>query len=145
MKQFEVFSDVKDDGNLQQNVRLKVAAELKAHIGKRIHIIIKRVGVQRSDRQNRYYFGVVIQYQIDCFYERQGEIWDTDQMHDWNKNNIWHTEIIDKDTGEVIKKPGSSKAANKSEFEFRMEKLRQKFELEYEWKIPLPNEQLDAF
>lgn len=143
-KELIVFSDVKDD-QLIPSVRQKIAAYIKEHNGKRLEIRLSVVGAKRSNRQNRYYWGVVIAYQMDCFAERWGEIWDKDQVHDWNKNNIWHSEIIEEETGEIIKKPGSSKAADKAEFEFRMEKLRQKFETDFNWRIPLPNEQIDLF
>lgn len=141
-KQHEYFSNVVLD-NLQLNVRQQIANDLKLHNGKKLHIVIKRVSGTRSDRQNRYYWGCVIQSQIDCFQERWGEIWDKDEVHDWNKNNVWGNEFFDKKTGEIFKKPGSSKTKSKIEFEERMEKLRQFFELNFEWRIALPNEQLE--
>lgn len=144
-KRFEIFSNVDDAGALQKNVSQSVKDELKKHIGKRLRIIIERVGVTRSDRQNRYYWGVVVVYQIDCFAERYGEIWSKDEVHDYNKSNIWHSESIDQETGEMIKRPGSSKSKTKAEFEERLEKLRQYFFINFEWVIPLPNEQIDAF
>ncbi|MES2382579.1 MAG: hypothetical protein V4538_16140 [Bacteroidota bacterium] len=139
----EIYSDCKDGGKLQKNTTSTIVDFLLKNIGKRLHIVIEVVKNTRSHRQNRYYWGCVIQEQIDCFHERLGEIWDKDEMHDWNKSNIWHTTSINERTGELINRPGSSKTKTVGEFEERMEKLRQKFELDWEWKIPLPNENLE--
>lgn len=145
MKQnkLELFSTISEEGKLQKNTTMQILKFLLLHIGKRMHIVIEVVKNTRSHRQNRYYWGCVVVEQADCFKERWGELWDRDEVHDWNKSNIWHTEIVDEQTGEIIKKPGSSKTKTVGEFEERMEKLRQKFELDFEWRIPLPNEQID--
>ena len=140
-KQHEYFSNVVSD-NLQMNVRKQIANDLKLHNGKKVQIIIKRVSGTRSDRENRYYWGCVIMAQIDCFLERLGEVWDKDEVHDWNKSNVWHSLTFNKATGEMIKKPGSSKTKTKMEFEERLTKLRQDFERDWDWIIALPNEQL---
>ena len=136
----EFFSDVKPDANLQNNVRQLIASSLQTVVGRRVRILIETIG-KRSDKQNRYYWGCVVESQRAAFLERWGEIWDKDDVHCWNKANVWHTEIVDEKTGEIIKKPGSSKTKTKGEFEERLEKLRQKFWIDFEWKILLPNEQ----
>lgn len=141
----ELFSGVSDEGKLQKNVTLKILAFLLLYIGKRVKITIEIVRNTRSHRQNRYYWGVVVIYQIDCFRERWGAEFDKDQVHDWNKINIWFTEHVDIHTGEIHKMPGSSKTKTVGEFEERLEKLRRYFDEQFEWRIPLPNEQLDAF
>jgi hypothetical protein len=141
-KKFESYSTISEDAKLQKNTSTAIVEYLKTQIGKRVYITIERVKNTRSHRQNRYYWGCVIQEQIDCFKERWGEVWDKDEVHTWNKNNIWHTVLINEATGEVIHRPGSSKTKTVGEFEERMEKLRQKFQLEFDWMIPLPNENL---
>lgn len=145
-KQHEFYSDVKkgedNKARLQKNVTQALAEVLHSFIGQRVWIRIEKVKNTRSHRQNRYYWGCVVQEQMDCFKERWGEIWTKDEVHDWNKSNIWHTELVNEETGELINKPGSSKTKTVGEFEERMEKLRQKFELDFEWRIPLPNENL---
>lgn len=138
----QFLTDIKDS-RMQKNIRELIAAQIGRFNGKRVSITIEKLKKTRSNPQNKYYWGVVVLCQQECFLERWGEIWDKDEVHDWNKNNIWHTEIIDNDTGEVIKKPGSSKAKTTVEFEERLEKLRQKFEIDFEWRIPLPNEQIE--
>lgn len=137
----ELYSTVLEGAKFEKNAKSKILAFLLKSIGKHIKITIELVKNTRSHRQNRYYWGCVIQEQIDCFKERWGEIYDKDQVHDWNKSNIWNTEYIDESTGEIFKIPGTSKVST-VEFELRLEKLRQFFELKFEWKIPLPNEEL---
>lgn len=141
----ELFSTVSEDGKLQKNVTLKILAFLLLYIGKRVKITIELVRNTRSHRQNRYYWGVVVIYQIDCFRERWGAEFDKDQVHDWNKANIWFTEFIDEETGEIFKIPDSSANKTVGEFEERLEKLRRFFLEKFEWTIPLPNEQIDLF
>ena len=139
----DLYSSVSNEGKLQNNVMKLIAEGLQTFIGKRVHVSIKRVRNTRSDRQNAYYWACVIPHQQDCFLERWGEVWDKNEVHDWNKSNIWCDELINESTGEIIKKPSSSKTKTTTEFEERIEKLRQLFEKDFEWRIPLPNEQLD--
>lgn len=135
----DLYSDVKE-GNLQMNVRKLIAEKLPSFNGKRVQIIIQRAKVKRSDKQNRYYWGCVIKEQQDCFFERWGERYDAEQIHDWNKANIWYEEKTNEETGETFKIPGSSTKVSKAEFEERLEKLRKFFYTSFDWIIPLPNE-----
>lgn len=93
----------------------------------------------RSNAQNGFYFGCFIYEQIECFKERWGEILDREQVHDWNKANVWCEEKVIGD--EIIKIPGSSTSKTTAEWEERLEKCRQYFLLNFDWTLPLPNEQ----
>lgn len=139
-RKIEIISDVKD-GHLQKSAREQISAALPGFNDKRVIITIDVVKNTRSDRQNRYYWGVVVNSQIDCFKERWGEIYTPTQLHDWNKSNVWHAEKVDEATGEVFKIPGTSRVSV-GDFEERLEILRQFFFNRFEWIIPLPNEQL---
>ncbi len=138
----EYFSDVKD-GQLQDNVRKLIANELPRFNGKRVKITIEKAKKTRSNKQNKFYWKYIIGSQIDCFKERWGEMFDPEQIHDWNKANVWFEERVNEDTGEVIKMPGSSAGQSTFQFEERLEKLRQFFKLSFDWKLPYPNEQSD--
>lgn len=140
---FEYFSNVKD-GKLQKNVSQTLAINLKQFEGKRVRIRLEQLKSTRSDQQNRYYWGVVVQYELDCFKERWGEIYTKEQVHDWNKANIFCTEVVEVSTGEIYKIPGTSVVRGKLVFEERMEQIRQFFKDKFEWEIPLPNEQIEA-
>lgn len=141
MKSFEVFSDVKEEGKLQNNARGVIAHNLKLMIGKRVRVLVEVVRNKRSDRQNRFYQKYYIQSQIDCFKERWGEIYTRDQIHTWNKANIWHSEHIDEGTGEIYKMPCSSTEQTKGSWEERLEMGRQFFKTNFNWDLPYPNQQ----
>lgn len=140
MPKLEYYSDVKE-GQLQDNVRKLIAKELSRFNGKRVTITISKAKKTRSNKQNKFYWKYIIGSQIDCFKERWGEMFDPEQIHDWNKANVWFHEVVNEDTGEVFKIPGSSRKQSTVQFEERLEKLRQFFELSFGWKLPYPNEQ----
>lgn len=137
----EYFSEVKNF-KLQKNVSELIAKELKQYEGKRVRIKIERSYNKRSDRQNKFYHGVFILSQKDCFKERWGEIYLPAQIHNWNTNNIWCNEKVNEITGEILKMPDSSTKPSKFEFEERLEMCRQFFRKQFEWELPYPNEQL---
>lgn len=141
---YEYLSNVKE-GKLQKNVSQTIAIDIKQFEGKRVRINIEQLRSVRSEQQNRYYWGVVIQYQLDCFKERWGEMYTKEQVHDWNKANIFCTEKVDESTGEIFKIPGTSVVRGKLVFEERMEQIRQFFQEKFDWIIPMPNEQIEAF
>lgn len=136
------YTSLVKDGRLQKNVSERIANDLRQYEDKYVIIEIERRRSKRSDLQNAYYFGCVVEEQMACFKERWGEIYSKNQVHDWNKANIFCTEHIDSATGEIFKIPGSSASKNKMEFEERMEQIRQFFWNRFEWQIPLPNQQL---
>lgn len=61
MTEPRTFIDVPNrDGHLQVFTRRQIAATCKAHAGTEIEIRIRRHKATRSDRANRYYWGVVL-------------------------------------------------------------------------------------
>lgn len=139
--QQEYFSNV-TDGRLQKNVSGSIAKDLKRYEGKRVKITIEKARVKRSNQQNRFYHGYFLQSQIDCFKERWGEIYTKEQIHDWNKANIWCEEKVDEETGEIFKIPGSSTSQSKMSFEDKLEMCRQFFINKFDWNLPYPNSDL---
>lgn len=110
--------------------------------GKRVKITIQ-TGSQRSNPQNRFYFGNFIQAEIDCFKERFGEVYSKDQIHEFNKTNFFGSELFIEETGEVIKMPCSSTVFTKGEWEERLDKARAWFLQNMDWTIGYPLEQTD--
>jgi hypothetical protein len=139
----EQFISVIEDGKIRRMVAQGLADYIKGCGFKKVVIEVSQYRAKRSNEQNKYYWYIVVQYQRGCFKERWGEVYTKEQVHDWNKANIFCKELIDEDTGEVYKIPGSSAAQNKMEFEERMELIRQFFWTKFEWKIPMPNEQIE--
>ena len=130
-----------EGGKLTQNLA-KINAEIRKHEGKFIEITIKRKYKRRSVPENRYYFGVVIQIWKDLIYEEWGEAWSSEQTHEFLKSHCNFKEIVNQNTGEIIKVPLSTADLKTVEFEEYLEKCRR---LAYDFfnvQIPFPNEQL---
>ena len=99
-----------------------------------VEVIVRKKRLKRSDRQNRYYWGVI----IPLYQEMIGEI-DKDIVHNFLRTQFLESWIKIKDKEYPIVK--STTQLNTKEFEDYCEKCRQLapqlFEGAY---IPLPNE-----
>lgn len=140
MTKLTYFGQVTDGGILKLTNQKGFTADLREFAGKHIRLTIERQ-TKRSDPQNRFYWGNFITGQIDCFKERFGETYRKEQIHDFNKVNFWGTERVIEQTGEVIKIPESSTIQSKSEWEEKLENIRQWFRQNMDWELPYPLEQ----
>lgn len=131
-----------EGGKLAQNIA-KINAEIIKHEGKFIEITIKRKYKRRSIPENKYYFGVVIQIWKDLIYEEWGETWSSEQTHEFLKSHCNFKEIVNQNTGEIIKIPLSTSDLKTIEFEEYLEKCRRLAFDFFNVQIPLPNEQLE--
>ena len=93
-----------ENGKLMQNIA-KINAEIRKYEGKRIEITIKLKYKRRSIPENRYYFGVVIQIWKDLIFDEWGETWSSEQTHEFLKSHCNFKEIVNQNTGEIIKIP----------------------------------------
>lgn len=93
---------------------------------------------QRTISQNKYYWGVVVPNQIDCFAEYIGNMYTKNEVHEFNKATFFSIEYLV--CNEVVRMPSGSSLYDKEEFFKRIEKLRQYFIEKFDWYIPLPNE-----
>lgn len=109
-------------------------------IGKPVKVTIEPK-IKRSIPQNSFYFSGFIHSQIDCFKERFGETYRKEQIHEWNKLNFWGDEQV-LSSGEIIKIPCSSTQFGKLEWEDKLESIREWFQMNMDWTLPYPNEQL---
>lgn len=142
MNKFTYFGTAKSGSlDIPAAVRDEMKLQLLSWEGSAVEITIEKFYDNRSNRQNKYYFGVVVQAQIACMRERFGEIVGVAAMHTFNKSNFFCKEIVDHGTGSVFKLPGSSRNLTTFEFEECLEKIRQFFHSEFDWSIPLPNEE----
>ena len=107
----------------------------------KVTIEIKSRRKPRSLKQNDFYWGYFLQFEIDCFLEFWGELYDKKQMHDWNKSEFFGEVRAIESTGEVVRLPGSSKELSTIDFELKLDDIRQWFRLNFEFEIPYPNEQ----
>lgn len=110
--------------------------------GKEIEITIAKKRKIRSNPQNAYYHGVVVELLKQAIRKEWGEIWNSEKCHELLKNRFLYFEKVNEETGEVIKLPKSTTECTTSEFEDYMVECR---EFLLEWfnvDCPLPGEQI---
>ncbi len=135
-------SKVSDTGLLQKNVTKQIQAYLKAMSGQTVIIEISKKRKQRSQNQNKYYWGVVIQFFKDGALDMWGEHLDSEQCHEYLKMHCNYKEFINEATGVMFKIPQSTTDANTLQFEVYLERCRKLIYEYFNIVVPLPNEQL---
>jgi len=118
--------------------------------GSEIVFSLKRYYKQRTDKENRYYFGVIVVHWKNILLSEWGEVFTKDKVHDFLKENLLFEEKTDED-GVVVMNPVNGRALlkNKSTTEnttYDQEQYhKQCRDLAWEmfnYQIPLPNEKL---
>lgn len=130
------------NGRFASNLPL-IKEILEAYEGHTIDVIFKKRTNKRSNRQNRYYWGVIVPIFQNCMKEEWGEIWSVSDVHEFLKTNCNFEEIINEDTGEVLRKTKSTtenSTADQEKFHERCRNLCKDF---FYTEIPLPNEDLE--
>lgn len=137
----EIIIQVTEQGTISDFKKREIGTVLKSFAGKRIRFVIERLKSKRSDQQNKYYWSCVIQDEIDCIRKEWGEIWSKDDMHSFNKIYFFGDEKVIEATGEIFKVPKSS-ITTKSDFSEAIEKIKQFFQLQFNYRIREANEDL---
>ena len=115
-KQIEIEIFV-DNGKITKNRDL-VEQAINQFEGKPATLIVKRFFKKRSNRQNNYWHGVIVEHWRNIIRQEWGEIWSHEETHEFLKSNLNYEEFVDVDTGEVmlneitglpIRKPKSTK------------------------------------
>lgn len=131
----EYYSDVKG-GNLQTNVRKKIAEELKQFEGKRIQIRIEKLKSKRSIQQNRYWWLAMTILGNELGYSKE-------ETHELMKFKFLKRERVIEKTGEILEYIESTTTLSKSDFADMVTDM-------VRWAasmgiiIPLPGEQLET-
>lgn len=141
MKKELFISKVDANGNLQANVSKQIRTLLKALADSSVVIEISKKRKQRSNNQNKYYWGVVVQEFRQGVLEMWGEHIDSQEAHEYLKLHCNFKEIINEATGEIIKLPISTTESNTLEFEEYLEKCRKLIYEYFNVVVALPNEQ----
>ena len=111
--------------------------------GMDITITIAKQRKSRSNKQNRYYRGVVVKLIQSAFKDNWGESYTSDEVHEFLKARFNYIEHVNEDGGEIIKLGKSTTKNSTVEQEEYQEKCRT-FGLEwFGITIPLPNEQIE--
>lgn len=119
----EATGNVKEDGNLYIYNRKIFDSQLHYLIGKEVEITITRKRKKRSSLQNRYYFGAVIPCIQQGLLETQGYQLTVDATHEFLKGSFHYKELVNENTGEVIKLPMSTTELTTTEFGEYLDKI----------------------
>ena len=131
----EYYSDVKG-GNLQTNVRKKIAEELKQFEGKRVQVRIEKLKSKRSIQQNRYWWLAMTILGNELGYSKE-------ETHQLMKFKFLKRERVVEKTGEILEYIESTTTLSKSDFADMISEM-------VRWSanmgiiIPLPGEQLET-
>lgn len=137
--------DIHEDGSIHIRGKAKFLEDMKHFKGQTLIAEFRKPKKSRTLKQNSFYFGNFIQSQIDCFKEMWGESYSVEQIHTWNKNNVFCEEIIDEETGEVFKMPQSSTKVGSKEWEEKLDMCRVFFQDKFNWILPFPETQSEMF
>ena len=127
------------------------AEALEQFNGKAVEIIIRRAYKQRTNSQNAYYWAVIVKHWQAIIKEQWGELYTTEQVHEFLKTNLNYEEYVDTETGEIllnpvtgvpVRKPKSTTENNTYQQEQYHEACRQLAYEMFGYQIPLPNEKL---
>ena len=110
-----------------------------------VEIKVSKKFRKRTSPQNRYYWSVIIFYWREILTTEYGEQISTATAHEFLKANFNYKELVNEETGEVLRIPKSTTENKTFEMEEFHEICRQKALEFFNVVIPLPNEQLEIF
>jgi hypothetical protein len=95
---------------------------------------------RRSNNQNSYYFSFIVPILQKCIENEWQEYWDKSAVHEFLLSNFNYDELINEETGEILRKVRRSKDNDTKQAEVFYQRCRE-FILEYfNTEVPLPNE-----
>lgn len=107
----------------------------------KVRVVVE--GKRRSQWQNNYYYGVVVELLRSSLSEEWGEPISKDEMHEILKWQCNWREKVNEATGETLRIPHTTTDMTTVEFEEYLERCR-RFALDwFNLEIPLPNEQTE--
>ena len=135
-----ITSEVKD-GNLTRN-RMQIKDVLKQFEGKVVQISIQRKKNARTPLQNRYYWSCIVPIWKELLLNEWGDFYTKEATHEFLKMNFGYEELVNEDTGEVLRRVKSTTENSTIEMEQYHEICRRKAYEFFGAVIPLPNEDL---
>lgn len=139
MVKSEVYGYVKD-GKLTINNRKRLEEDMRQFKNGPVMISVKRKN-KRSNPQNRYYWGVIVQ-EIKLRLIELGNEVDEETVHEFLKGKFNPVSAIDKDGVVIAELPGSTADLNKEEFSAFVELVIRWAAEILDLQIPYPNEDL---
>jgi hypothetical protein len=133
----QYYGNVTPDGTLKLP-GAKIRSEVMVFAGKEIEVLFRLKKKHRSDPQNRYYWGVVVEM-IRAGMKEMGDTVTPDQVHEFLKWRFLKEQRIDETTGEVLYEyAGSTAKLKTAEFGEYIEKCCQFAAEMLGVSIPLP-------
>jgi hypothetical protein len=134
---------VKPDGTIPRKVSEAIRDKLKGMVGKNVTIILGEWKPPRSNKQNRYYWGVVVK-RIHRVFLYHGNELDLNQTHEFLKEYVGMlTDVLILPNGQKRNIVRSTTSLDTGEWEVFMEKCREWAARVLNLVIPLPNEVLE--
>lgn len=127
------------NGKLTNSEQLKNNLDLFE--GKVIEMHLKEYKHQRSNEQNRYYWGVIVKSWQEILKQEWGEYRSLNEVHEFLKQNLNYEEKICELTGEVLTLSKSTTKNDTKQQEEYHERCRQLAFENFQIMIQLPNEQ----
>jgi hypothetical protein len=139
MKQFEIITEIKN-GSFSRNIN-RIREAITSFNGKTVTLTIKVNSKERSVKQNRYYFGVIVVIWQKLLEQEWGEYLTAQEVHEFLKFNCNYEEKHT-DTGEYVRMSKSTKENSTTDQEEFHEKCRRLAMEIFTCEIPLPEEQI---
>lgn len=150
-KKIDIRSEI-INGKFTRN-RDAIVDAINQYEGKEVTLTIKRFYKKRSNDQNAYYFGVIVEHWKNLLREEWGEVLTKDQVHEFLKQNLSFEEKVNEETGEIIFNPingrpivkQKSTTSNDTRDQEQYHKAARDLAYEiFQYEIPLPNKELKA-
>ena len=139
---------IDSNGNLKIFNRDSFIENLKKLESCEVTILVTRKVKIRSNKQMGYYFGCVVPMIRDGLKEI-GYLWNNDKVDKFLREGFFYNEVVNPQTGTIIKEPISLKEADGEISTTRMEECLEEIRMwasqELSISIPLPNEQVVMF
>jgi hypothetical protein len=131
-----------ENGNLNRNRNL-IKKAIESFEGKEIVLKIERVKKQRTEDQNSFYWGVIVQLTKQAILEYWGEVWSKEQIHTYYLINLpTYREVVNKKTGEVKEVLKSSSQMTTIEMSNWWERIGKYMAENFDTVLPEPNKDL---
>lgn len=134
------FEGIVSNGHLPPPIRSNIMSAIQRMEGKNVAIRISEPSRQRSTRQNRFYWGVIVPMVTQMFVDAGNNV-NRDEVHEYLKQYIGKLTIV-METPDGFKRTvtRSSKELDTAEAEEYFEKIRA-WAAGFGMQIPLPNEE----
>jgi len=116
---------------------------LESYNGHTIDVTFQKRKNKRSNNQNKYYWSVIVPIVQNCIREEWGELHTLEQVHEFLKHNCLFGEVVNKETGEVLRVVKSTTENSTTEQEDYHEKCRRLALDFFNTEIPLPNSEIE--